>query len=88
MCEGEGDNTCVINRLMTEGNYEIILVKIFLFLDGKSLTACAKVVRNRRREDFHFYCRFALSGDISWWTIFGGKYVTIFHGGQYMEVSM
>jgi hypothetical protein len=28
---------------MTEGNYEIVLLRIFLYLDGKSLTASAKV---------------------------------------------
>ena len=33
----------VINRLITEGSYHLVLIKIFLHLDGRSLTACAKV---------------------------------------------
>jgi len=34
---------CVINRLLTEGNFHLILVKIFLYLDGRTLTSASKV---------------------------------------------
>lgn len=37
------DGSSVIDRLLTEGNYHLILVKIFLFLDGKTLTSASKV---------------------------------------------
>jgi len=37
------DGPSVIDRLLTEGNYHLILVKIFLYLDGRTLTSASKV---------------------------------------------
>ena len=43
------ETKCVISRLISEGSYDIILIKIFTFLDKISLISCGKVCKLWRR---------------------------------------